>query len=299
MIKQPPYLKKGDKIAIVCPAKKLPKPIDSAIAILKDWGLEVCIGETVNGSYHQFSGTDEARTADLQQYLDDPSIKAIIAGRGGYGTIRIIDELDFTKFNQHPKWLIGFSDITILLSHAFAKLKVQSIHGQMPYTFDTSTPAALQSLKNALFGEENSYQYSSEFPNRNGATEGILIGGNLTLLIAVEGSASEMEYDGKILFLEDVGEHEYAIDRMMRILKRKGKLSKLKGLIVGAFNDIPQESIPFGQTPEEVIWQLVKEYDYPVAFNFPTGHIDDNRTMVLGKNVSLQIEQQNVQFKFK
>lgn len=299
MIKQPPYLKKGDKIAIVCPAKKLPKSIDSAIAILEDWGLEVCIGETVDGSYHQFSGTDKARTADLQRYLDDPSIKAIIAGRGGYGTIRIIDELDFTTFNEHPKWLIGFSDITILLSHAFAKLKVQSIHGQMPYTFDTSTPAALQSLKNALFGEENSYQYSSEFPNSSGAIEGILIGGNLTLLIAVEGSASEMDYDGKILFLEDVGEHEYAIDRMMRILKRKGKLSKLKGLIVGAFNEVPEESIPFGQTPEEVIWQLVKEYDYPVAFNFPTGHIDDNRTMVLGKNVSLQIEQQNVQFKFK
>ena len=299
MIKQPPYLKKGDKIAIVCPAKKLPKSIDTAIAILEDWGLEVCIGATVNGSYHQFSGTDEARAADLQQHLDDPSIKAIIAGRGGYGTIRIIDQLDFTTFNQHPKWLIGFSDITILLSHAFANLKVQSIHGQMPYTFDSSTPSALQSLKNALFGEENTYNYSSDFPNKSGHTEGILIGGNLTLLIAVEGSASEMDYEDKILFLEDVGEHEYAIDRMMRILKRKGKLSKLKGLIVGAFNEVPEESIPFGQTPEEVIWQLVKEYDYPVAFNFPTGHIDDNRAMVLGKNVSLQIDQQNVQFKFK
>jgi len=299
MIKQPPYLKKGDKIAIVCPAKKLPKSIDTAIAILEDWGLEVCTGATVNGSYHQFSGTDEARAADLQQHLDDPSIKAIIAGRGGYGTIRIIDQLDFTTFNQHPKWLIGFSDITILLSHAFANLKVQSIHGQMPYTFDTSTPSALQSLKNALFGEENTYNYSSDFSNKGGHTEGILIGGNLTLLIAVEGSASEMDYEDKILFLEDVGEHEYAIDRMMRILKRKGKLSKLKGLIVGAFNEVPEESIPFGQTPEEVIWQLVKEYDYPVAFNFPTGHIDDNRAMVLGKNVSLQIDQQNVQFKFK
>lgn len=299
MIKQPPYLKKGDKIAIVCPAKKLPKPIDDAIAILQDWGLEVGIGETVSGAYHQFSGTDQTRAADLQKYLDDPTIKAIIAGRGGYGTIRIIDQLDFTAFHKNPKWLIGFSDITVLLSHGFAKLKVQSIHGQMPYTFDTSTPAALQSLKNALFGEENTYQYTSNFTNRNGHAEGILIGGNLTLLLALEGSDSEMDFDGKILFLEDVGEHEYSIDRMMRKLKRKGKLKHLKGLIIGAFNEIPEETIPFGQTPEEVIWELVKEYDYPVCFNFPTGHIDDNRAMVLGKNVSLQIDQQHVQFKFK
>jgi len=298
MIKQPPHLKKGDKIAIVCPAKKLPTNINSAIAILEDWGLTVSIGATVTGAYRQFSGTDEQRRADIQQYLDDPSIRAIIAGRGGYGTIRIIDKLDFTAFNENPKWLVGFSDITILLSHALSALQVQSIHGQMPYTFDSSTPQALQSLKDALFGEALHYNHVSESNNRDGNAEGILIGGNLTLLIALEGSASEMDYEDKILFLEDVGEHEYSIDRMMRVLKRKGKLSKLKGLIVGAFNEIPEESIPFGQTPEEVIWDLVKEYDYPVCFNFPTGHIEDNRAMVLGKNVSLNVNQNNVQLKF-
>lgn len=298
MIKQPAYLKKGDKIAIVCPAKKLPKNIDTGIAILKEWGLEVIIGKTVNGSYHQFSGTDSERTADLQQYLDDPSIKAIIAARGGYGTIRIIDQLDFTTFNENPKWLIGFSDITILLSHALAKLNVQSIHGQMPYTFEDSTAEALESLHKTLFGEEVSYEYESNFHCREGQTEGVLIGGNLSLLIAVEGSESEMDYTDKILFLEDVGEHEYSIDRMMRLLKRAGKLAKLKGLIIGAFNEIGEEKIPFGQTPEEIIWELVKEYDYPVCFNFPTGHIDDNRALVLGRSVSLNVINNKIKFKF-
>lgn len=298
MIKQPPYLKKNDKIAIVCPAKKLPKPIDEAINVLKGWGLQVEIGQTVNASHHQFAGTDELRKSDLQQFLDNPGIKAIVAGRGGYGTIRIIDELDFTAFRQHPKWLVGFSDITVLLSHALAALNTQSIHAQMPYTFDTSSKEALESLKDALFGNNITYFHQSNFTSRSGNTEGTLIGGNLTLLIAVEGSTSEIDFTDKILFIEDVGEHEYAIDRMMRILKRKGKLSKLKGLIVGAFNEIEAETIPFGQTPEEVIWELVKEYDYPVCFNFPTGHIDDNRAMVIGKNVNLEIDNQNVKLKF-
>jgi muramoyltetrapeptide carboxypeptidase len=298
MIKQPAYLKKGDKIAIVCPAKKLPKNIDVGIAILQSWGLEVVIGKTVTGSYHQFAGTDRERADDLQQFLDDKSIKAIIAGRGGYGTIRIIDQLDFNKFSEKPKWLIGFSDITILLSHSLAALQTQSIHGQMPYTFDESTPEALESLRKILFGELVEYTYKSEFTNRIGKAEGILIGGNLSLLIAVEGSKSEMDYTNKILFLEDVGEHEYSIDRMIRLLKRAGKLAKLKGLIIGAFNEISEEKIPFGQTPEEIIWDLVKEYDYPVCFNFPTGHIDDNRAMVLGKTVNLTVDTNKVDFKY-
>ena len=298
MIKQPPYLKKGDKIAIVCPAKKLPTPIDKGIAILESWGLEVVLGETVSGSHHQFSGTDELRTEDLQRFLDDSSVKAIIAARGGYGTIRIIDALNFTKFEANPKWIVGFSDITVLLSHLEAVLSTQSIHGQMPYTFEDSTPEALESLKKALFGEKDSFTYSSTVLGKDGVTEGELIGGNLSLLVALEGSVSEMNFDNKILFIEDVGEHEYSVDRMMRMLKRKGKLSKLKGLIVGAFNELDEESIYFGQTPEEIITELVAEYDYPVCFNFPTGHIDDNRAMVLGKDVSLQVNQNSIEFKY-
>jgi len=287
MIKQPPYLKKGDKIAIVCPAKKLKKSIAPAIALLEEWGLQVILGNSVEAEHYQFAGNDSLRAADLQLCLDDPDIKAIIAGRGGYGTIRVIDQLDFTLFNQSPKWIVGFSDITVLLSHTFAALHTQSIHGQMPGTFETASLTSLETLRKALFGEEQSFEVISSFPNRSGETEGILIGGNLSILIAMEGSASEMDYTDKILFLEDVGEYEYSIDRMMRQLKRSGKLAKLKGLIIGAFNEIKKEDIPFGQTVEEVIWEVVKEYNYPVCFNFPVGHIDDNQALVLGKTIRI------------
>jgi muramoyltetrapeptide carboxypeptidase len=289
MIKQPAYLKKGDKIAIVSPAKKLPKKIDQAVELFKAWGLEVIIGDSVYASHNQFAGTDELRTRDIQRFLDDSSIKAIVAARGGYGTIRIIDELDFTAFQKHPKWFVGFSDITVLLSHIFGALETQSIHAQMPYTFEEATPESLESLRKALFGEVLQYEYTSAFKNRPGNAEGLLIGGNLTLLVMVEGSVSEMDYTDKILFLEDIGEAEAHVDRLMRMLKRSGKLAQLNGLIVGAFNGIEKEEIPFGQTPEEVIWELVKEYDYPVCFNFPTGHIDDNRAMVVGKTIIINI----------
>jgi len=301
MIKQPAYLKKGDKIAIVCPAKKLTRSIAYAITVLEGWGLQVVIGKTVHAAHHQFAGDDSLRAQDLQSVLDDPEIKAIIAGRGGYGTIRIIDDLDFTAFNAQPKWIVGFSDITVLLSHLLAKLNTQSIHAQMPYTFDSATPESLESLRRALFGEEITYECpAGNIPNRNGVAEGVLIGGNLTLLVMVEGSASEMDYTDKILFIEDVGEHEYSIDRMMRMLKRSGKLAKLKGLIVGAFNEVEVEDIPFGSSPEQVIWEIVKEYDYPICFGFPVGHIDDNRAMVLGKLVSLKVtEQKDVILLFK
>ena len=298
MIKQPPYLKKGDKIALVCPAKKLPKSIDKAIALLTEWGLEVVVGESVYASHHQFAGTDELRAADIQHFLDDSSIKAIIAGRGGYGTIRIIDALDFTQFNLHPKWIVGFSDITVLLSHIIAQSEIQCIHGQMPYTFEESTFEALDSLRKALFGEKQTYVYESDFINRSGEAEGILIGGNLTLITMLQGSASEMNFDNKILFLEDVGEHEYSIDRMLRMLKRAGKLANLNGLIIGAFNEIEAEKISFGQTVDEVIWDIVKEYDYPVCFSFPIGHIENNLSMVLGAEVFLKTETNNVQFKY-
>ncbi|WP_442589685.1 S66 peptidase family protein [Pedobacter sp. AW31-3R] len=287
MIKQPPYLKKNDKIAIVCPAKKLKKSIEPAIALLEEWGLKVIRGKTIEAGYHQFAGDDALRAADLQVFLDDPEIKAIIAGRGGYGTIRIIDLLDFTEFNKNPKWIVGFSDITVLLSHITGALQTQSIHGQMPSTFEDATPASLEALKNALFGEEITYTIPVHPLNRKGEAEGILVGGNLSILIAMEGSPSEMDYTDKILFLEDVGEYEYSIDRMLRLLKRSGKLSRLKGLIIGAFNEIKTEDIPFGQTAEQIIKEIVKEYAYPTCFNFPVGHITDNRAMILGKQVTL------------
>ncbi|WP_316750486.1 LD-carboxypeptidase [Pedobacter gandavensis] len=294
MIKQPPYLKKGDKIAIVSPAKKLTSDLSKAIGVLAHWGLEIVMGEHVYAAHDQFAGTDEQRRNDLQKALDDPEIKAIFASRGGYGTIRIIDELDLSKFQEQPKWIIGFSDITILLSHVLAKTNTQSIHGQMPKTFETGTAESLESLRKALFGETQTYTCESKFENREGKAEGILIGGNLTLLIAAEGSDSAFDYTDKILFIEDVGEHEYAIDRMMRTLKRSGKLAKLKGLIVGAFNGYEVEELPFGQSPEQIIQELVKAYDYPVAYNFPVGHIDDNRAMIVGKSVTISVNKSKV-----
>jgi muramoyltetrapeptide carboxypeptidase len=298
MIKQPPHLKKGDQVAIVCPAKKLPRGIETGIEILKQWGLEVLVGESVYASENQFAGSDLLRTQDLQRFLDDTEIKAVIAARGGYGTIRIIDELDFTAFCQQPKWIVGFSDITVLLSHVLELCNVMSIHGQMPYTFDTASPESLESLRKALFGEPITYEYNSSFQNRPGTAEGILIGGNLTMLTMVQGSVSEMDYTDKILFLEDIGEQEYAIDRLMRMLKRSGKLASLRGLIVGAFSGVQEEIIPFGQSPEEIIMDVVKDYDYPVCFNFPTGHIDDNRAMVLGRMVTLLAEKSRALLSF-
>jgi len=294
MIKQPPYLKKGDKIAIVSPAKFLPKDIDFAISLFKQWGLEVVLGESVYAADHQFAGSDELRTKDLQRFLDDSSIKAIIASRGGYGVIRIIDNLDFSLFPENPKWLVGFSDITVLLSHLFGKLNTQSIHAQMPYTFDDATPASLESLRKALFGESLTYHSKNHPLNRPGTVEGLLIGGNLTLLVMVQGSLSEMDYTDKILFIEDVGEREASIDRMMRMLKRSGKLSQLKGLIVGAFNEMDEEKVPFGQSPEEIILKVVEEYNYPVCFQFPVGHIADNQAIILGTPGQLHIDEQQV-----
>ncbi|WP_158796400.1 LD-carboxypeptidase [Pedobacter sp. L105] len=293
MIKQPAYLKKGDKVAIVCPAKKLKKDIGPSISVLEDWGLKVVVGKSVHAEYHQFAGDDQLRTEDFQAALDDTGIKAIIAARGGYGTVRIIDELDFSIYNQHPKWIIGFSDITVLLSHS-TTLNTQSIHGQMPGVFEGASMESLETLRKALFGEALDYTYQSDHLQRPGEAEGILIGGNLSILISLEGSVSQMDYQDKILFLEDVGEHEYAIDRMFRTLKRCGKLAGLKGLVIGAFNGIQPEDIPFGQSPEQIIMEIVREYDYPVCFGFPVGHIQDNRALVLGKTAKLVVEKNTV-----
>jgi len=296
---KPPYLKKGDKIAVVCPANKLKKSIDSAITLLENWGLQVITGKSITGDYFNFAGDDELRAADIQTFLDDSSINAIIAGRGGYGGIRIIDKLDFNAFNKNPKWMIGFSDTTTFLSHIIAALHTQSIHGQMLASFETGTASSIETLRKALFGEELKYTYISSFTNRPGHTEGILIGGNLSILVAMEGSVSEIDYTDKILFLEDVGEQEYAIDRMLRMLKRKGKLARLRGLIIGAFNNIEPEEIAFGQTPEELILEIVKEYDYPVCFNFPVGHIADNQALIIGSTATLDVKSNEVTLSYQ
>ncbi|HTK18546.1 MAG TPA: LD-carboxypeptidase [Mucilaginibacter sp.] len=289
-----PYLKKGDKIAIICPAKKLPNPMDDAVALLKSWGLEVVIGETVSASYHQFAGDDELRAKDLQRFIDDDSTKAIIAARGGYGTVRIIDKVDFSKFATNPKWIVGFSDITVLHAHLFANYQAQSIHGQMPVNIPDASKYSLDTLRKVLFGEKLSYHLNSHDLNRDGEATGIVIGGNLSLLVAILNSVSDYNYDGKILFIEDVGEYLYSVDRMVRALDRAGKLKNLAGLIVGGFTDLKDNDIPFGQTVPEIIMEVVKDYDYPVCFDFPAGHIPDNQSIILGRSLSLKVDKTQV-----
>jgi len=288
---RPPYLQNGDKIAITCPAKKLPRPMTDAVTLLQSWGLEVVIGETLAAEYHQFAGDDDLRARDMQRFLSDDSIKAIIAARGGYGTVRIIDKLDFSRFVQKPKWLVGFSDITVLHAHIHANYGIPTIHGQMPVNVWDATPTSLETLRKSLFGEDVEYEIGGHPLNREGEMSGTLVGGNLSLLISVLGSASDYDYAGKVLFLEDVGEYLYSIDRMMRALMRAGKLSNLAGLIVGGFTECKDNDIPFGQTAEEIIAEVVKEYDYPICFNFPAGHIADNRALVFGETINLKVEQ--------
>ena len=297
-MRTPPYLKKGDTVAITCPAKKLPVPIEDAVRLLESWGLNVVLGETVHASWNQFAGTDKLRAADFQRFLDDHSVKAIFAARGGYGTIRIIDAIDFTEFEANPKWIIGFSDITILHSHIHAVYNTQSIHGQMPLTIPDGSRLSLETLRNALFNEPYEIEFESIVENRTGEGSGILTGGNLTLLQMMSGSVSEQDYKDKILFLEDVGEYLYSIDRMIISFKRAGILVGLKGLIVGGFTDLKDNDIPFGQTVEQIIMSHVEEYNYPVCFNFPAGHIEDNRALILGREVTFAVNDQEVSLKY-
>jgi len=293
-----PYLKKGDKVAITCPAKKLPIPMTDAINLLTDWGLEVVLGETVNASYHQFAGTDALRATDMQRLINDDSIKAIFCARGGYGTIRMIDQVNFDRLTTNPKWLIGFSDITLLHSHVISNYSLPCIHGQMPLNIPDASAYSLETLRKALFGEELSYTITDNPLNRIGESQGVLIGGNLSLLLALINSVSDMDYSGKILFIEDVGEYLYAIDRMLRALKRAGKLQNLAGLIVGGFTDLKDNDIPFGQTLPQIVMDVVAEYDYPVCFDFPAGHISNNCSLVLGKALKLSVNTNGVNINY-
>jgi muramoyltetrapeptide carboxypeptidase len=292
-MKTPPYLKKGDKIGIVASARKISKEeVQPALEILASWGLEAVLGKNVFKEEHQFSGTDKERTEDLQMMLDDPSVKAVISARGGYGTIRIIDNIDFSGFRKEPKWIIGYSDITVLHSHIHNS-GIETIHATMPINF-TKNAEATETLRKALFGEKLSYEAELHSMNRNGKAQAELVGGNLSLLYALSGSVSDIDTKGKILFIEDLDEYLYHIDRMMINLKRSGKLSQLAGLIVGGMSDMKDNAVPFGKNAEEIIMDAVKEYNYPVCFNFPAGHIDKNLAIVLGRKVKMEVNGNSV-----
>ncbi len=298
----PPFLKPGDTIAIVAPARKIKQQeIISAITLFKNWGLKVILGENIHAVNNQFAGDDEQRTNDFQAMLDSENVKAIIAARGGYGTVRIIDKLDFSNFINKPKWIVGYSDITVLHAHIQQNFQVQSLHATMPinFPFDGASDSATESLRKALFGEAvaHTFDHQSEL-FREGITEAEVVGGNLSILCSLCGTPSSINTTGKILFLEDLDEYLYHIDRMVMNLKRNGMLNDLAGLIVGGMSDMRDNTVPFGKNATQIIMQAVEEYNYPVCFNFPAGHIKNNLALYLGRRARLDVSKAKVSLSY-
>jgi muramoyltetrapeptide carboxypeptidase len=298
MIITPPYLKKGDTIGIVCPAGFMaPEKMQACINTLRKWGYNIKTGITANSSSENyFSGSDDERLNDFQQMLDDDSVQAVLCGRGGYGITRIVDRISFKKFVLQPKWIIGFSDITVLLNHVYSNCGISTIHGPMAGAFNDPEPENkyLLSLRKALEGKKIQYHANVHPFNRKGEAVGELVGGNLALIAHSTGTDSDIKTKGRILFIEDVGEYLYNIDRMMYQLKRSGKLKKLAGLIVGTFTDNKDTDRPFGNTAEEIISEAVRDYDFPVCFGFPVGHGKENLALKIGVGYKLKVVKSKV-----
>ncbi|MGO3184292.1 MAG: S66 peptidase family protein [Aequorivita sp.] len=313
----PSSLQNGDTVAIVSTARKVSiEELKPALQLLESWGLKAILGKTVGAEENQFAGHDGFRALDFQTMLDNPDIKAIWCARGGYGTVRMIDKLDFSTFKKHPKWIVGYSDVTVLHSHIH-NLGVETVHAQMCLEIEKKSEETRESLRKVLFGEEYSISFETdtykeafsntlrqaqhnalqEF-NRVGLGKGELVGGNLSVLYSLCGSNSAINTDGKILFIEDLDEYLYHIDRMMMNLKRNGRLENLAGLIVGGMTKMNDNTIPFGKTAKEIIWKMVKDYNYPVCFDFPTGHIEDNRALIMGREVELNIQSSTINVQF-
>src|SRR5258706_832027 len=299
---RPESVKTGDTVAIVSTARKIsPAEIQPAIDILTSWGLKAVLGKNLFKQQNQFAGTDDERLSDFQNALDDSNIKAVLFARGGYGTIRIIDRVNWDGFKKNPKWLIGFSDITVIHTHVLQNCGIETLHSPMAFNFKKSSPESLDALRGILSGGTVSYHIPenifSDF-NRHGNAKGILTGGNLSMLYALNGTPSDIDYSGKILFMEDLDEYLYHIDRMMLMLKRSGKLKSLAVLIVGGMTDMKDNAVPFGKSAEEIICEAVAEYGYPLCFGFPAGHIRDNRPLIFGREVELKVTEEII-LKFK
>lgn len=298
MIKIPPYLKKGDLIGITCPGGYMAEEkVQTCIKTLHQWGYKVSIGKTVGGdSDTYFSGTDAERLEDLQQMLDDCRIRAILCARGGYGTGRIIDQLDFKKFRKNPKWIIGFSDITVLHCHIHNNFSISTLHAPMAAAFNDEgyKNEYVLSLKKALSGKKIKYNCAPHSLNQTGVASGSLIGGNLSLLANLTGTRSDIKTRGKILFIEEVGEYIYSADRMMHQLKRNGKLNGLAGLIIGGFTNMKDTERPFGKTIQESIYNLLEGYEYPVCMDFPVSHDKENYALKTGVSYQLQVSKTKV-----
>ena len=301
---KPDYLKKGDTVAIVAPSgvlKNYDGYITKAKELLKSWDLNVIIGKNVFEDDGHFAGTDNQRSSDFQIALDNKNIKAIWCARGGYGAMRIIDNLNFEKFKKNPKWVIGYSDITAIHNDIHNQ-KSESIHGVMCKSLeniDISKDKSVNFLKRTLFGEKLSYTVDGDNANIEGESSGQLVGGNLTLLHCLLGSKSSINTEGKILFIEDLGEYLYHIDRMLFSLKRAGYFDNCKGLIVGDFTDLKKNTTPFGRNLKELILNVVGEYGFPVSFNFPAGHGEDNFPMILGREIKFNVTKEETTIIFK
>ena len=296
----PPYLRKGATVGIVCPAGYMPAAKTlTCQQTLQSWGFQVKLGKTVGHQHFYFSGTDEERLQDLQAMMDDPTVDAILCGRGGYGTSRIIDQLNWKKFRKHPKWVIGFSDITVLHSFLFTQLRTASLHAPMANAFNDggAHDEYVQSLRKALTGKKANYTCAVHACNKPGKATGQLVGGNLSLIAHQIGTPSDVDTKGKILFLEDVGEYLYNVDRMLLQLDRAGKLKGLAGLIIGGFTDNKDTTTPFGNTIDEIIVHRIAAYNFPVCFGFPVSHEKENVALKVGATFSLQVGKQKVTLK--
>jgi muramoyltetrapeptide carboxypeptidase len=294
----PPYLQKGDTIGIVAPAGYMPiEKMQTCIETLDSWGYNVQMGATTHSnSENYFSGTDEERLNDLQQMLDDRSIKAVLCARGGYGMSRIIDRISFKKFRKHPKWVIGFSDITVLHAHIFCRYKIASLHAPMAAAFNDGefdNPYIL-SLKDALQGIPSHYECGAHAFNKIGEAKGELVGGNLSLLAHLVGSKSDVKTKNKILFLEDVGEYLYNVDRLLLQMKRSGKFDKLAGLVIGGFTESKDTERTFGKSVYDIIYEQVGDYDFPICFGFPVSHERENYALKIGVEHQLQVHTDKV-----
>lgn len=296
----PPDLQKGDKVAIICMAGKTNlSTIQAAIDILEKWGLQVIVGETVGAADGVFGGTDLLRKNEFQKYLNDPEIKAIFSARGGYGSTRFLDEISWKKFKKTPKWVIGFSDITAVITK-INNIGIEAIHGPMPKMFgNVGGEKSLDYLRKILFGKTFEYIVKAQKQNKIGQTTAEIVGGNLCILAHTIGSKSAINTDNKILFIEDISEYYYNIDRMIVQLKRAGKFKHLKGLIVGHFTDCKDSDNPFDKTVEEIVLDQTKEYGFPIAFGFPVGHENENWPIVCGRTAKLVVDENQTIIDFR
>ena len=295
----PPPLQAGDKVAIIATARSISKDdLQPAIQLLKSWNLKLILGSSIGLKDHQFAGTDEERAADLQHQINDPDIKAIWCAKGGYGSIRILDLVNFSSLKTQPKWIIGYSDVTAIHLH-LQSMGVASLHAQMASAIETRSASTSDELKKVIFGEKLQIEYASKHSNQvNGEVKAEVLGGNLSVLYSAIGSQSMPSFEGKILFIEDLDEYLYHIDRMMQNLQRSGLLSQISGLIVGGLTDMNDNVTPFGKTAEEIIYEAVKDLNIPVAFDFPAGHVDTNLPLIFGKTAQLSVTSKRVTLMF-